>query len=55
MIRPTVTRAALLGGGEPVRPGEVSLAHRGLLLLDDLPAFGPQLLELVKAAPPGPG
>ncbi len=43
----TVTRAALLGGGEPLRPGEVSLAHRGLLL-DDLPAFGPRLLELLR-------
>jgi magnesium chelatase family protein len=29
---PTVTCAALLGGGEPLRPGGVSLAHRGLLL-----------------------
>ncbi len=46
--RPTVTRAALLGGGEPLRPGEVSLAHGGLLLLDDLPAFGPRLLELLR-------
>lgn len=45
---PTITRVALLGGGEPLRPGEVSLAHGGLLLLDDLPAFGPRLLELLR-------
>jgi magnesium chelatase family protein len=41
---PTLTRAALLGGGEPLRPGEVSLAHRGILLLDELAGFGPRLL-----------
>ncbi len=45
---PTITRGALLGGGEPLRPGEASLAHRGILLLDDLTAFGPRLLELLR-------
>ena len=42
---PTITRAALLGGGEPLHPGEVSLAHHGLLLLDNLPAFGARLQQ----------
>ena len=41
----TVTRAALLGGGEPLHPGEVSLAHRGILLLDGVAGFGTRLLE----------
>ncbi len=41
----TVTPAGLLGGGSPLRPGEVSLAHRGLLFLDELPEFGRACLE----------
>ena len=41
----TVTPAGLLGGGTPLRPGEVSLSHRGLLFLDELPEFGRSCLE----------
>lgn len=41
----TVSVAGLLGGGVPVRPGEVSLAHRGLLFLDELPEFPRGCLE----------
>ena len=45
--RPDASRAALYGGGaKRLRPGAVSRAHRGLLLLDDLPAFGPKLAPL---------
>lgn len=53
MVRPyvapeaTIRRALLFGGGPGrTRPGAVSLAHRGLLLLDDLPAFGSKLAAL---------
>lgn len=41
----TVTVAGLLGGGTPPRPGEVSLAHHGLLFLDELPEFSRAALE----------
>ncbi len=41
----TVSVAGLLGGGTPVRPGEVSLAHRGMLFLDELLEFPRGCLE----------
>jgi magnesium chelatase family protein len=44
----TVSVAGLLGGGTPIRPGEVSLAHRGLLFLDELPEFGRGCLEALR-------
>jgi len=41
----SISDAALLGGGMPVRPGEVTLAHRGVLFLDELPEFRRNALE----------
>lgn len=41
----SATMAGLLGGGSPIRPGEVSLAHCGTLFLDELPEFKPSVLQ----------
>ena len=44
----TVSNVGLVGGGRWPRPGEVSLSHRGVLFLDELPEFGHSLLELLR-------
>jgi Mg-chelatase subunit ChlI len=40
--------AALVGGGVHAKPGEISLAHRGVLFLDELPEFQPQTLDSLR-------
>lgn len=46
----TVSVAGLVGGGSPVRPGEVHLAHGGVLFLDDAPEFSRPALQAVAIA-----
>ncbi len=44
----TVSNAGLVGGGHWPKPGEISLSHRGILFLDELPEFGHSLLEVLR-------
>jgi magnesium chelatase family protein len=46
----TVSDAGLIGGGSYPRPGEVSLAHHGVLFLDELPEFQKNILEKMRTA-----
>jgi magnesium chelatase family protein len=44
----TISQTALVGGGALAKPGEISLAHHGVLFLDELPEFGRSAIEVMR-------
>jgi magnesium chelatase family protein len=48
----TISDVGPVGGGQVPRPGEVSLAHHGILFFDELPGFPRHVLEILRQPPP---
>ena len=44
----SASMAAMVGGGLRIRPGEASLAHNGVLFMDELPEFAPQMTDSLR-------
>ena len=44
----TISSAGLAGGGQNPRPGEITLSHRGVLFLDEMPEFAPSVLQVLR-------
>ncbi len=44
----TISESALIGGGNPIKPGEITLAHKGILFLDEFPEFHRDALESLR-------
>ncbi len=47
-VHHTASAVAIIGGGNPPRPGEISLSHRGVLFLDEFPEFAVKTLETLR-------
>lgn len=48
LISPGITRTALIGGGRPLIPGEISLAHKGVLFMDEMTEYDSSLIQLLR-------